>query len=153
MVSCIVRVVVRERLVCVCWICLKPLSMPFGDLAFRVKPIDQVTAWLGMISGRLAKLVSSMGDLLFQAQGLVHIQTKRGLCVGVHVVCLSILVSRLFRWRVPTLGGICRRYDEAPNTTALSRRCLFRNVRNPALERKISWSRTDDLLNSSRGER
>ena len=53
--------------------------MPFGDLAFRVKPIDQITARLEMISGLLLKLVSSMGNLLFQAQGLVHIQTRRGL--------------------------------------------------------------------------
>ena len=52
--------------------------MPFGDLAFRVKPIGPVIAGLGMMSALVPKLVSSVGNLLFQAQGLVHMQMRRG---------------------------------------------------------------------------
>jgi hypothetical protein len=47
--------------------------MPFGDLAFSVKPIGPVTARLGMKFALLFKVGRSVGNLLFQAQGLVHV--------------------------------------------------------------------------------
>src|SRR5947209_6061489 len=56
--------------------CLKPLLMPRVDFLFGLKPVAQVASVSA--ATLLPDLMRALGDLFFQAQVLVHLESRHG---------------------------------------------------------------------------